>query len=234
MKTQLASSGSRRRRPIVATLMLVLALTIISATASAGAVTFSYNTSCQICDPPPDLSTAQQIGQTTVESGVTIDMVASGANSLGLTGGQLTFVSAPATFAFYDPPFSFGAFYDAAGGSGAINATGFTSPLLNILTFLPGGSSEQENKPGGIIEFDSPFEGTINPAVLTALGLDPAFTHGYGTISDSISYDLLGQGWDTNVTVTFTSAPEPGSLALFGSGVLALGRVLRKRLRRLG
>lgn len=63
-----------------------------------------------------------------------------------------------------------------------------------------------------------------------ALGLNPAFTHGSGEVSDSISDDG-GQGYDTVVTITFTpTTPEPGSLLLFGSGIVGLAGVLRRKL----
>ncbi len=101
--------------------------------------------------------------------------------------------------------------------------------LLNISYFLGDGSSEQESKPGGWAWYQSSYVGDINPALLTALGLDPRFTHGVGTIYDYAAGDFMD--YDRRVTLTFTPSPEPGTLALFGSGIVGLAGLLRRRLR---
>ncbi len=229
MTTQSNSSSLRHLRIILASLMLVFALILVPATASAGTVTFSFSDSCHECSPTSNLWTANGPGASTVELGVPIDTV-TGGTGLYNPNGQLTFTSAPATSlgSVYDPPFTWSAIYSNQGGSGTITDPGGFGWLLNISYFLGDGSSEQYDKPGGYAWYQSSYIGDINPALLTALGLDPRFTHGYGTISDSASGDYIE--FDRNVTLTFTPSPEPGTLALFGSGILGLAGLLRRRL----
>ena len=232
MKTQSTNSSLYHLRTIIASLMLVLALALIPATASAGTVTFSFSDSCHECSPTSNLWTAGAPGMSTVELGVPIDTVTSG-TTFDNPNGQPTFTSAPATSLgpTYYPPFTWSALYANPGGSGTITYPGGLGWLLNISYFLGDGSSGQYDKPGGYAWYQSSYIGDINPALLSALGLDPRFTHGYGTISDSASGDYFE--WDRNVTLTFMPSPEPGTLALFGSGILGLAGVLRRKLQRV-
>jgi hypothetical protein len=228
MKTRRFNFSLLHLRTIVASLMLVLALALIPAMASAGTVTFSFADSCHECDPPGNLWTANAPGLSTVEYGIPIDTVTGGTGSYH-PSGQLTFTSAPATSlgSSYDPPFTWSALYANPGGSGTITDPGGFGWLLNIAYFQGDGSSGQYDKPGGYAWYQSSYVGDINPALLSALGLDPRFTHGYGTISDSGSGDYLE--WDRSVTLTFTPSPEPGTLALFGSGIVGLAGMLRRK-----
>ena len=118
--------------------------------------------------------------------------------------------------------------YDLPGGSGVLIGSVFAvnGTLLTINTFLPVGSAISTAE---FISYQGSFQGVLNPDLLTDLGLPAGSGYGYGTISDSETF--RGQFTDYDMTITFTPAPEPGSLALFGSGIVGLAGVLRRRLK---
>ena len=85
--------------------------------------------------------------------------------------------------------------------------------------------------------FNSPLEVThVDATLLHDLGMEAPLLSVQAGLSDA--YFLIDDGqvyaWQSAVSLNFTPAPEPGSLALLGSGVLGLGGFLRKRMRRDG
>jgi len=71
---------------------------------------------------------------------------------------------------------------------------------------------------------------TLPPLVQTFLGSKTGVDSGFVITSSLVSG--CGGGKAASGDILITSTPEPASLALFGSGLLAIGGVLRRKLRR--
>jgi hypothetical protein len=71
---------------------------------------------------------------------------------------------------------------------------------------------------------------TLPSAVQTFLGSKTGIDSGFVITSSLVSG--CGGGKAASGDILITSTPEPASLALFGSGLLAIGSVLRRKLRR--
>lgn len=219
---------------VLMTLML-FAVTVFSGPAHAGDIDFTFNHSCSI-DTCPDgtprnLTIPSVVGQPATDTNY-ISMV----NSLPVTGGNqgpygsLQFTSAPATSVYIQPDQYTAYFNGPPGGTFTISGVvpGANGTLLSGY-FLSGGTGNWWDY--GSATFDSPVYVTYaNPALLSDLGMPGASGHGYGALSDSFYDDgPPNQYWQWSVSLDYTPSPEPGSLLLFGSGVLGLGGLLRKR-----
>ncbi len=234
MKNLTIRSFLCHQRTLVASLMLILAVTLFSGTASAGTVTFNFSYACDI-----DNDTCNQtlyIGGLHSPAGDSLDLgnmatvnsdVVGHTTPVAISAGFLDFTSANATRDFFDPPHDYQTWYDLSGGSGSLTGSVFSvnGPLLTITSFLPGGMGESDYPL--VVDFQGPFKGYLNPSLLTALGLPAGSGYGYGTIFDQENgFNVIT---NYNVTITFTPSPEPGTLAMFGSGFLGLGGLLRRR-----
>ena len=71
---------------------------------------------------------------------------------------------------------------------------------------------------------------TLPPLVQTFLGSSAGIDSGFVITSSVVTSTKPGEAASGDILITPT--PEPGSLALFGSGLLAIGGALRRRLRR--
>lgn len=129
---------------------------------------------------------------------------------------------------------------------------GQTSSVGGVYTFGSAGSSIEifgdlpgmGNTPEVLLQatfnsetlFGGDFHGLLN---LSSILLNPAigtFTYNSGS-SDAITFNLMGScnasgchGLVNNADVVLTTTPEPASLGLLGTGLLAVGCVLRKKL----
>ena len=223
-----------------AALAILFACTLLVSTARADTVTFSFSYVCNSdlgsCSPTLEIGGLHQPASDSLDMGnmATVNSDVTGhTNPVQITAGGLNFTTADATRAFQDGHDLY-TWYDLPGGSGFLNGSvpGVTGTrLLTINSFLPVGQGHYD---GFIIgsSYDGPFQGVLNPALLTDLGLPAGSGSGYGTITDSESFS--GQFTDYEMTITFTPTtptPEPGSVALFGSGIVGLAGVLRRRLK---
>ena len=69
----------------------------------------------------------------------------------------------------------------------------------------------------------------VNTALLAMLGLPKQGSGSFSAVSMDISW-LLSGGCLNGGDIILTNTPEPGTLLLFGSGILSLAGVLRRRL----
>ncbi len=83
-----------------------------------------------------------------------------------------------------------------------------------------------------IFEYNGPLSGVLSPGLLAALGLDPSLTDATGTIRITISFEGGStEGYIQSGEIILTATPEPATLALFGSGLLAVAGAVRRRKR---
>ncbi len=107
-------------------------------------------------------------------------------------------------------------FSTAAGTIGISTPIGSLLGTFSSFTLITGGTTKT------IVM--SVFWGTLPPAVAAFLGTPT------GLDNTSITFHIA-DGATTDVSVTITPTPEPGSMLLFGSGLLAVGTFLRRRLK---
>jgi PEP-CTERM motif len=218
----------------VLTTLMLFAVAAFSNPAHAGDIDFTFNHSCSI-DTCPDgtprnLTIPDAAGYPATDTNY-ISMV----NSIPVTGGNqaygsLQFSSAPASSVYVQFDQYSAYFNGPPAGTFTISGSvpGASGPLLSGY-FLPGGTGDWWDY--GSSTFKSPVYITYaNPTLLSDLGMPGASDHGYGELSDSFYDDgPPDQYWQWSVSLDFTPSPEPSSLLLFGSGVLGLGGLLRKR-----
>jgi PEP-CTERM motif len=218
----------------LATLIFLSAATVFSNAAYADDINFTFNHSCTI-DTCPDGTPRNLTIPNMVGNPATDDTTISFANSLPITTGNLTFHTAGATSVYIEPD-EYTAYFNAPGSpstssftiSGQVPGTGPGATLLSGY-FLPGGVGT------GFIYgsnyFDSPVYVTYaNPALLNDLGMSGATPYGDGELHDSFSDNgPPDKYWQWSVSLDFTPSPEPSSLVLFGSGILGLAGLLRRR-----
>ncbi len=124
--------------------------------------------------------------------------------------------------------------YAAAGGSLALTGSLFGLPddsTLLTATFAGGSTSAFVDPTVDLIAFSGQLRVTwISPVLLSNLGLRAAATHGDGSIV--VTRFQSGDSLSTFTSVSVTPSPEAGTLILFGSGMVAVGAVIRSRTRR--
>lgn len=81
-----------------------------------------------------------------------------------------------------------------------------------------------------VFQYNGPLSGVLSPGLLAALGLDPSLTDATGTIRITVSFENGStEGYIHSGQIILTATPEPATLLLFGSGLLAVGGVARRR-----
>jgi hypothetical protein len=82
----------------------------------------------------------------------------------------------------------------------------------------------------GSLLFDAPdVSGTVNPGVLSYLGLSSSLTSLSGSFNFMLTGSMPGSLSGSGDLIVGTAAPEPISMALVGTGLLAVGIALRRK-----
>lgn len=97
----------------------------------------------------------------------------------------------------------------------------FTSPLL--ITFLSPTSFSLSGSVGGGV-------GALDPGLLALLGFPTLTTSGSGFIITLIVDFAGASGSVSSGNIFVTPVPEPGTLALFGTGLIGLAGLVRRKL----
>lgn len=90
-----------------------------------------------------------------------------------------------------------------------------------------------DSSTGGTINFSGNFvSGTLDATILSALGFPTNVTSVTGSITATFGGNLAdGSGTTDTAGLSVTPVPEPGTLALFGSGLIGVAGLLRRKFR---
>ena len=213
---------------LYAACVLILTATLLPGTAYAQTVTFTYRLTCNRGDPNcpnSNLGLATQVGQVagdTVAIATVNSDVPGYTTPVPISGGSLSWMSTPATFAkclaSLPPDSQCEASYANPGGDGSIVGSVFGLPGGSTLltnSFFGGADSQVDNNLG---EFIGLFTGSIdisyiNPVILANLGMAGLPNQGSGVLSDMFYEDYQAFTNTFTVSVTFT----PGSVNVIHS-----------------
>jgi len=166
-------------------------------------------------------STGAGISKDTTQPGLGFNTTPGGANffrfvTKGIKTGAST--TADATFSFAAPVNSFGGYFTGLGGGGDTVTLNFTNGLSEIFNLALSNTSSCSPS---CAEF---FGFTDSGSQVSSIDLSMAYANITGP--DNLAYFI---GVDD---VQYTSTPEPSTLTLLGSGLLAVGRLGRKAFKK--
>lgn len=216
----------RKRSVLVALLVLSFA-----AAALADEITFNFFLGA------PNSITASQLGGLTLGSAVNFAVSDTTTGTSFPLDGTFTGSAGPAhTFNVFMNPNLITAFFSPAGANSVQILDTMNNPLVQgsmsdngfLLT------SYQDGTGAYLGSFKVSF---VDPAVLALFGLQGQSINPIGSVSVTLAHDNFDGTTVTGVigggTVTIqTLIPEPGTLMLFGSGLLGVAALVRRKLTR--
>jgi PEP-CTERM motif len=192
---------------------------------------------------------ATQIDFSAIGMGGTWSWSGTGPLSATADGIDLKLVGSSSAFTVGGSPLTFTTGSLLPGGSGTLSSPWMFGPSaassFTITGCLPPATScstpatlfsGQFTANQGLIKgtgnflFDAPdVSGTVNPGVLSYLGLSTGSTMTSGSFDFMLSGNTPGGLSGSGDLIVGTSAPEPISMALVGTGLLAIGIALRRK-----
>src|SRR6267143_2074906 len=205
-------------------------LSISPMAASADTISFNSNTSAS--------SSWTLSGSSSLAFGLSSLLTSAQLNSdplnTGIANGTIGWTTAGASTVFpnlviFNPGGSVSVMGDLGSGIVALFTGSFQSASLSLVT---GGAPGQSTFSASFIA------GSINPALFSFLGASPLSPNATGTLSATLNGTFSPTGGSGSVAGTTISlnaptalpVPEPGMLTLFGTGLLALAGLPRRKL----